>query len=151
MENWLFRHDGFHITSVVLTLPILRNAASAWLSIYGHDRDSWPAVNARLYSHRSSHRSYHFFQPRLPYGNGPYRVSKRRLKYQNLVWHTELATNIQLFFNNVYVPLFFHFGTFVKKFVISKLLGFPFPFLFEYKELRSKTSRMNLPVFHLGV
>ena len=80
----LFRHDGFRITPVVLTPPILRNAASAWLSIYDHDRDSWPAVNARLYSHRSSHRSYHLFQPRLTYGNDPY----------SSVWSTELATNI---------------------------------------------------------
>lgn len=137
----LFRHDGFHITPVVLTPPILRNAASAWLSIYDHDRDSWTAVNARLYSHRSSHRSYHLFQPRLTYGNSPY----------SLVWYIELATNVQLFFNNVYVPLFFHFSTFVKKFIIFKLLGFPFSFLFEYEELRSKTSGMDLPVFHLGV
>lgn len=62
------RHDEFHITPMVVTSPISRDIASVGLSTYSPNRDSWPAVNARLYSYRSSHRRYRLFQPKPTYG-----------------------------------------------------------------------------------
>ena len=123
-----FRHDEFHITPMVITSPIPRNAAPVGFSTYSPNCDSWPAVNARYYSYRSSHRSYRFFRLPPTYGNGFCPISAQSLPRRRSRYLRYKYTKIFLFFHYVYKILgLLPLATF-KEVEIIELFGFELAF-----------------------